>query len=168
MLVSSFLFLEVIKFLNFYRIPVKKWTFHNIMKFITYFLFFGIIYTIFCFFLCFAICYTQSEAYGCWFETWKSLMRNRPFNLQKKGGGGLWFFVSFRNLISDNIRVRIFFCLSREAQFFFPEFNIRLYGKNSESYYIFFPLPKSEYFFQHHWESEYFLRKKNITPTPRS
>jgi hypothetical protein len=25
---------------------------------------------------------------------------------------------------------------------------------------IFFPPPKSEYFFQQHWESEYFLRKK--------
>ena len=36
----------------------------------------------------------------------------------------------------------------------FPEFNIRLYDKNSES----------EYFFQQHWESEYFFRKKNVTP----
>ena len=25
---------------------------------------------------------------------------------------------------------------------------------------IFFPPPKSEYFFQQHWESEYFFRKK--------
>ena len=40
---------------------------------------------------------------------------------------------------SDNTRVRIFF--------FPPEFNIRLYGKNSESDYFFFPPPKSEYFF---------------------
>jgi hypothetical protein len=29
---------------------------------------------------------------------------------------------------------------------------------------FFFPPPKSEYFFQQHWESEYFFRKKNITP----
>jgi hypothetical protein len=29
---------------------------------------------------------------------------------------------------------------------------------------IFFPPPKSEYFFQQHWESEYFFRKKNVTP----
>jgi hypothetical protein len=29
---------------------------------------------------------------------------------------------------------------------------------------IFFPPPKSEYFFQQHWESEYFFRKKPITP----
>jgi hypothetical protein len=29
---------------------------------------------------------------------------------------------------------------------------------------IFFPPPKSEYFFQQHWESEYFFRKKTIPP----
>jgi hypothetical protein len=40
---------------------------------------------------------------------------------------------------------------------FFPEFNIRLYDKNSESDYFFFPPPKSEYFFQQHWKSEYFF-----------
>ena len=45
----------------------------------------------------------------------------------------------------------------------FPEFNIMLYDKNSESDF-FFPPPKSEYFFQQHWESEYFFRKKTITP----
>ena len=39
---------------------------------------------------------------------------------------------------SDNTRVRIFIFLSRKAQFFFPEFNIRLYDKNSESDYFFF------------------------------
>ena len=33
--------------------------------------------------------------------------RERPFNL--RGGGGLRFFVSFRNFFSDNTRVRIFF-----------------------------------------------------------
>jgi hypothetical protein len=42
----------------------------------------------------------------------------------------------------------------------FPEFNIRLYDKNSESDYFVFPPPKSEYFFQQHWESEYFFGKK--------
>ena len=64
-------------------------------------------------------------------------IRDQPFNLQ----GGLWFFVSFRNLFSDNTRVRI----SPP-----PEFNIRLYDKNSESDFFFFPPPKSEYFFQQH------------------
>jgi hypothetical protein len=52
------------------------------------------------------------------------------------------------------------FFFLRKARIFFPEFNIRLYDKNSESEYFFFPPPKSEYFFQQHWESEYFFRKK--------
>jgi hypothetical protein len=42
----------------------------------------------------------------------------------------------------------------------FPEFNISLYDKNSESDYFFYQPPKSEYFFQQQWESEYFFRKK--------
>ena len=53
------------------------------------------------------------------------------------------------------------FILSRIARIFFPEFNIRLYDKNSESHYFFFPPTKSEYFFQQHWESEYVFRKKH-------
>jgi hypothetical protein len=56
------------------------------------------------------------------------------------------------------------FILLRKVRIFFPEFNIRLYDKNSESDYFFFPPPKSEYFFQQHWESEYFFRKKNHNP----
>jgi len=51
------------------------------------------------------------------------------------------------------------FFLSHKVHFFFQEFNIRLYDKNSESDF-FFPPPKLEYFFQQHWESEYFFRKK--------
>ena len=90
------------------------------------------------------------------------ILRDRPFNLKRGGGGGggLWFFVSFRIFFSDNTRVRILFILSCEAPIFFPEFNIRLYDKNSESDYFFFPPPKSEYFFQQHWESEYFFFRK--------
>ena len=60
------------------------------------------------------------------------LIRDQPFNLQ----GGLWFFVSFRIFFSDNTRVRIFFFVAPSA-IFFPEFNIRLYDKNSESDYFF-------------------------------
>ena len=56
------------------------------------------------------------------------------------------------------------FFLSPEARNFIPEFNIRLYDKNSESDYLFFPPPKSEYFFQQHLESEYFLEKKHNSP----
>ena len=61
---------------------------------------------------------------------------------------------------SDNTRVRIFIFFVVQSTIFFPEFNIRLYDKHSESDYFFFPPPKSEYFFQQHWESEYFFRKK--------
>ena len=53
------------------------------------------------------------------------------------------------------------FFVAPSAKFIFPEFNIRLYDKNSESdFFLIFPPPKSEYFFQQHWESEYFFRKK--------
>jgi hypothetical protein len=54
--------------------------------------------------------------------------------------------------------------LSRKARIFFPEFIIRLYNKNSESDYFFFPPPKSEYFFQQLWESELFFRKETYPP----
>ena len=43
----------------------------------------------------------------------------------------------------------IFFCRAK-CNFFSPEYNIMLYDKNSEL----------DYFFQQHWESEYFFRKK--------
>jgi hypothetical protein len=46
------------------------------------------------------------------------------------------------------------FQLYRGGQFYWWRklFNIRLYDKNSESDYFFLPPPKSEYFFQQHWE----------------
>ena len=81
-------------------------------------------------------------------------LRDRPFNLQGVGEGGMVFrFVQI--FFSDNTRVRTFILfLSRKVRKFFPEFNIRLYDKNSESDYYFFPPPKSEYFVQQHWELE--------------
>ena len=75
-------------------------------------------------------------------------LRDRPFNL--KGGGGVMVFL---------FRSEICFRTTQELEYLcFPECNIRLYDKNSESDYFFFPPPKSEYFFQQHWESEYFFR----------
>jgi hypothetical protein len=72
--------------------------------------------------------------------------RDRPFNLK---GGGLCFFVSFRNLFSDNTRVKIFFSQYLTLGYMTKTLNL----------IIIFPPPKSEYFFQQHWESEYFFRK---------
>ena len=63
-------------------------------------------------------------------------------------------FVSFRIFFSDNTRVRILFFLSCKARIFFPEFNIRLYDKNSES----------DYFFFLHQNQNIFLEKKHNPP----
>ena len=79
-------------------------------------------------------------------------LRDRPFNL--KGGGVLGF--CFVQNFFFNTRVRILY-------FFVAQYIIRLYDKNCESDF-FFPPPKSEYFFQQHWESEYFFRKKTKPP----
>jgi hypothetical protein len=58
-------------------------------------------------------------------------------------------------------RSEFFFQTTQELEYlFFPEFNIRLYDKNSESNLFFFPPSKSEYFFQQHCESEYLKKKK--------
>ena len=78
--------------------------------------------------------------------------------------GGVWGFFFVQNFFFGQHESSNFF-LSRRARNLFPECNIRLYDKNSESDYFVFPPPKSEYFFQQHWESEYFFRKK---PLPRS
>ena len=72
---------------------------------------------------------------------------------------GLWFFVSFRIFFSDNTRVRIYFFWSRKAQFFFSKIKHSVIWQKLWIRF-FFPPPKSEYFFQQHWESEYFFRKK--------
>ena len=75
--------------------------------------------------------------------------RDRPFNLKGERGGYGFLF-----------RSKNFFRTTQELEYFFPEFNIRLYDKNSESDYFFFLHHISEYIFQQHWESEYFFRKK--------
>ena len=92
-------------------------------------------------------------------------LKDRPFNL--KGGGGRGYVFLFRSKICVRTtqELEYHFFVGRSTNFF-PEFNIRLYDKNSESHYFFFPPPKSEYFFQQHWESVYFFKKKNITPPP--
>jgi hypothetical protein len=62
--------------------------------------------------------------------------------------------VSFRKKISDNTRVRIFFW----------GYLTLGYVTKTLNQIIFFSPPKSEYFFQQHWESDIYLEKKNITP----
>ena len=90
----------------------------------------------------------------------------RPFNLKGEGGGGGVMVSCFvqKFFFRTTQELEYLFFWSCKARNFFPEFNIRLYDKNSESDYFFFPPLKSEYFFQQHWESEYFFQKKTITP----
>ena len=62
-------------------------------------------------------------------------VRDRPFNL--KGGGYVFCFVH-NFFFRTTQELEYLFFLSRKARNFFPEFNIRLYVKNSESDYFFF------------------------------
>ena len=85
---------------------------------------------------------------------------SRQLNISKRIGkymnrlGRLTSYYSFlfrsEFFFPDNTRVRIFFFFVGQSATFFPEFNIRLYDKNSESDYFCFPPPKSEYFFRQH------------------
>jgi hypothetical protein len=88
---------------------------------------------------------------------------DRPFNLK----GGVMVLCFVQNFFFEQRELEYLFFLSRKAQKKIPDFNIRLYDKNSESDYFFFPPPKSEYFFQQQWESEYFFRETK-TKTPSS
>ena len=58
-------------------------------------------------------------------------------------------------------RSEIFFRTTKELEyFFFLQYLTLGYMTKTLNQIIFFPPPKSEYFFQQHWESEYFFRKK--------
>ena len=59
----------------------------------------------------------------------------------------------------------LFFCRAKR-KFFFQNLTLG-YMTKTLNQILFIPPPKSEYFFQQHWESEYFFQKKPITPSPR-
>ena len=56
------------------------------------------------------------------------------------------------------------FFLSRKARNFFPEFNIRLYDKNSESDYFFFLHQNQNIFFSNIGNQNIFLEKNHNNP----
>jgi hypothetical protein len=58
--------------------------------------------------------------------------------------------------------------MTRIAQFFFPECNIRLYDKNSESDYFFFLHQNQNIFFSNIGNQNIFLEKKHNPPPPSS
>ena len=81
------------------------------------------------------------------------LIRDRPFNLQ--GGYG---FLFRSEIIFRTTQVRIFiFFVARSAKFFFQNLTFGYMTKTLNQITFFFPPPKSEYFIQQHWESEYFF-----------
>ena len=90
------------------------------------------------------------------------MLRDRPFNLQ--GGVGVMFFFLFRNFFSDTTRVRIFIffcCVKGEICFQ----NLTLgYMTKTLNQIIFFPPPKSEYFFSNIGNQNIFLGKKHNPP----
>jgi hypothetical protein len=62
------------------------------------------------------------------------------------GGGGLWFFVSFRIFFSDNTRVRIFFFCRAKREFFFQNLSLG-YMTKTLNHIIFFFSTKIRIFF---------------------
>jgi hypothetical protein len=65
----------------------------------------------------------------------------------KLAGGGYGFLFCSEKFFRTAQELEYIFILSRKARFFLPEFNIRLYYKNSESDYYFFSSTKIKIFF---------------------
>ena len=103
----------------------------------------------------------------CWYW-WNCYLGTDQLTCRR--GGGVMVFDSFR----------IFFLTTRELEyFFFSRAKREIAFQNLTLGYMTitlnqrirlfcFPPPKSEYFFQQYWESEYFFRKKTQTPPLQS
>ena len=85
------------------------------------------------------------------------VIRDRPFNLK---GGGYGFLFRSEMFFRTTQELEYLLFLSRKARNFVPEFNIRLYDKNSESDYLFFLHQNQNIFFSN--------TEKTITPPPPS
>ena len=81
-------------------------------------------------------------------------MANKGPTIQLEGGGYGFLFRS-EIFFSDNTRVRIYF---------FPEFHIRLYDKNSESDYFFFLHQNQNIFFSNIGNQNIILEKNHTPP----
>ena len=75
-------------------------------------------------------------------------------------------FCFVQNFFLRTTRVRIFFFFCRaQREFFFPEINIRLYDKNSESDYLFFLHQNQNIFFSNIGNQNIFLDKNHNPPS---
>ena len=68
-------------------------------------------------------------------------------------------FVQKKNFRTTQELEYLFFCRAKR-QNFLQNLTLGYMTKILNQVIFFFPLPKSEYFFQQHWESEYFFLKK--------
>ena len=75
----------------------------------------------------------KSKRVKNWNYVDRKQFRDRLFNLQ----GGVMAFCFVQNFFFGQRELEYLFILSREARNLFPEFNIRLYDKNSESNFFF-------------------------------
>ena len=73
-------------------------------------------------------------------------------------------FCFFQNFFFGQHELEYLFFLLRKVRIFFPEYNIRLYDKHSESDYFFFPSTKIRIFFSATLGIRIFFQKKTITP----
>jgi hypothetical protein len=82
-----------------------------------------------------------------------------------KGGDYGFLFRSEKFFPTTREIEYLFFFVAQSANFFFQNPTLG-YMTKTLNQIIFFSPPKSEYFFQQHWESEYFLEKKHNPPSP--
>ena len=80
------------------------------------------------------------------------MIRDRPFNL--KGGYGYLFRSEFFFRTTQELEY-LFFCRAKR-EIFSQNLTLGYMTKTLNQIFV-FPPPKSEYFFQHHWESEIFF-----------
>ena len=82
------------------------------------------------------------------YNVFRFASRDRPFNLQGGGGGGVGgygFLLRSKKCFRTTREIEYLFFLSSKARIFFPKSKIRLYDKNSES--DFFSSTKIRIFF---------------------
>ena len=104
-----------------------------------------------------SLCFCDLYMYAC--------VRDRPFNL-KGGGGGYGYLFRSEFFFRTTQELEYFFYLLRKARFFFLEFNIKIYDKNSESDIFFFLHQNQNIFFSNIGNQNIFLEKKTYPPPP--
>ena len=96
-------------------------------------------------------------------STFLFYLRGRPFNLKGEGGVMVSCFVQ-KIFFRTTQELEYLFFWSCKARNFFPEFNIRLYDKNSESDYFFSLHQNQNIFFSNIGNHNIFLEKNQTPP----